>query len=145
MTKIIYQYSLRIWLTTLFVSPPIVFIADYAQNVNSIWEKIVGLFLFEGYAIGLGLLFSLPSVILFYFISLHTSKLSTTIQLRKLILILFALIFLFVTFSILLGGINQIYDSKSLRYISAYSLVLVMSLLFYKLPFEKTRQKTMRL
>jgi hypothetical protein len=103
MTKSIYQYSLRIWLTTLFVSPPIVFIASYAKNFGSFWEMIVGLFLFEGYAIGFGLLFSLPSAILFCFISLRITKLSATIQLRKLILILFALTLFGITFSFLLG------------------------------------------
>lgn len=145
MNKSIYQYSLKIWLTTLFVSPPVAFIGSYAKNVNSFWEIIAGLFLFEGYAIGFGLLFSLPSVILFYFISLRTSKLSATIQLRKLILILFALSLLLVTFSILLGGLNQLYNFENLGYISAYSLVLVVSLIFYKFPFRKTRQPTMRL
>lgn len=137
MTKSIYQYSLRIWLTTLFVSPPIAFVASYAKNVDSFWEVIVGFFLFEGYAVGFGLLSSIPSVILFYFISLCASKLSAAIQLRKLILILFALSLLLFTFSIYLGGVNQLFNSENLGYISTYGLVLVVSLILYKLPFEK--------
>lgn len=145
MTKSIYQYSLRIWLTTLFVSPPIAFIVSYAKNANSFWEIVANLFLFEGYAIGFGLLYSLPSVILFYFIALFTTKLSATVQVKKLILILLALTLLLTTSSILLGGLNQINNSESLGYISAYSLVLVVSLIFNKVPVKKTKQLTMRL
>lgn len=137
MTKSIYQYSLRIWLTTLFVAPPIAFITTYTTNISSFSETMMGLFLFEGYAIGFGLLLSLPSVILFYFISFWTTKLSTTIQLKKLVLILFALTLPVITFSIVLGGFNQLYTSENLGYTLAYGLVLVASLMFYTLPFEK--------
>ena len=145
MNKSIYQYSLRIWLTTLLVSPPIAFIVSYTKNVNSFWEIIAGLFLFEGYAIGFGLLFSLPSVVLFYFVSLRTSKLSAAIRSKRLILISFASTLLLITFSILLGGLNQLYNFENVGYISSYGLVVILSLIFYKLPFERKQQPTGRL
>ena len=142
MTKSIYQYSLRIWLTTLFASPPFVFIANYVRNSSSFWDIVRGLFLFEGYSIGFGLLVSVPSVLLFYFISIKTSKIPISIQVRKLILIVFVLALLLTTFSILLGGLNQLYNVESLRYIAAYSLVLIVSIIFNKLPAEITQQPT---
>jgi drug/metabolite transporter (DMT)-like permease len=130
------EYPTKVWLTTVFV-PPIInvvglFVAfDYTSNdIRDAW--VVDL-----YMTGIGILLSLPSLVIFTFAFRELSRNRMSNVLKRLTLALLGIFLIFTTFYLL----NREYISNSGKeaqiIIGSYLIVFTIAALF----FDTTTQK----
>ncbi|GGB78164.1 hypothetical protein GCM10007424_17830 [Flavobacterium suaedae] len=128
------NYFLKVWLTTLLVSPFIIFISlSIIDNNNWLDIEQTGplAFLF----ILAGIIFSLPSIGLFYLLGRKLQQHNINNKSIKITLSIYAVISIFVTFSLLGDAFTTVYN-KDFVFPLSYSIIMAISIFLFNLNFN---------
>jgi hypothetical protein len=131
------NFNIRVWLTAGILGPVLTVLSDVVFGLNQMQHQVTGIFGFTIFAVVLGLIFSIPAMILFFLIRHTLEKSSLTENVLKTILSLCSvgLIFgtLYFTFSKHISG----YTFFWLLFI-CYSIASILAILANPLQMDNT-------
>jgi hypothetical protein len=122
-------YSLKVWLTSVVLSPILYIIEEYLTHPGYYkWEGITG---FVGLSFIYSALLSIPSYGLFAYMTYSINKLKTKILIKKIYLTVICTILCMFPFYLLDRG--SIFLVSDLRWGCFYCFVIIAAIWFYEL------------
>jgi hypothetical protein len=135
MNRISIKYNIKIWVTSSFFSPFLTICIDKIFSLGLIEHFVIGASYFILFAIFIGLMFSVPALIIFSFIIWLLKKSSFTNRQKKYILapisILLACLTLYFVF-----GKQFVIDNYLIELMISYSITNVTCIFMYRLNID---------
>ena len=118
-------YSLKVWLTAVFIAPLLLKLFWIVTNESSGSNAIGALIIFGG-------ILSIPSVLLLFLTTIFLVRQTITVNSMKLILSLGGLILTYLPIWFL-NGRQFVLDSFMLNFFVGYTVIIITGIWFYKL------------
>lgn len=130
-----FKYSLRVWLTG-GVLAPLLFALSFSLTRNGGFSsgftlKDIGIII--GYCLVMGLVCSLPSLLVLWLAVTLLKRADMSVAVRKLILILLTVLLLIVSFGLFPGGGISAVESPGTELFIAYFLAIGGGLIYYRI------------
>lgn len=129
-------FSLKVWLTSVVLSPVIIVLTKLAVlNHEGVISTVKGILGGIAFFIYVGFLLSIPSFLLLWLVTaLLVIKSNQSINVKKLMLSAVALLLSFLPLCFLLGKQSNYYDSELFGWLVIYASIILCGVWFYKLP-----------
>ena len=140
MTSNSFRYATKIWLTSAILSPFMYFLVSGTIDAQRLSISYIGIKDFVLFSIILGILFSIPNWLLFFFAIKFINKQTHSHYIKKLFISLIGatltlILFYFMFFK---NDLKAQFDNHLKQFI-AYSLTIILGTIIYKLrPDSKT-------
>jgi hypothetical protein len=130
-----FKYSLRVWLTGGVLAPLLFALSFFLiENGGFFAGTTLGdTVLILGYCLVVGLLCSIPSLLVLWLAVTLLAGADLSVAVRKLILILLAALLLIVSFRLFPGGGISTVESPGLELFIAYFLAICGGLIYYRI------------
>lgn len=134
MTSHSFKYATKVWLTSVLISPLVYFLISRTLDLRKLQIEAVGLEGFILFSIIAGLLFSLPSWTVFFFVVKFINKQPNSIIVKKTIIGLTGILLTFIPFYLVFFKDNfEPQLNFHLKLLTSYSLTIIIGILIYQL------------
>ncbi len=139
MTSNSFRYATKIWLTSAILSPFMFFLISGTIDAQRLSISFIGIRDFVIFSIILGILFSIPNWLLFFFAIKFINKQTHRLHTKKLFISLIGtmLTLLLFYFMFLKNGLGSQFDNHLKQFI-AYSLTIILGTIIYRLRPDTT-------
>lgn len=134
------KYFLKVWLTTLLISPLFICISLWINKSHHWLNDFEGIHIFIILAMIMGTIFSLPAITIFYLLGKELQKKNINNKTIRVILSIYAVISIFITFSLLDGAFITI-SNKNFVWPVSYSLIMIVSICYFNMNIDNTAKK----
>jgi len=136
-----FRYSLKVWLTSVILSPILYVLVDSVLNPKYI-SGLLGIFGFISYSIPYGLMLSIPSWGLLWISCIFINKRTATVRLKKIILSIIGAILSLLPFYLLFHLDDDNAHEDVITWSICYSVIIIAGVWFYKLSLNHNRDKS---
>jgi len=133
------KYSLKVWLTAVFITPLLIALASRVLEPSHGFDNVTNFFGTIAYMFAFGLVLSIPSWLLLWMFTTLLSKSSLGMASVKAILSVIGVMLSIFPFIIIFSHDDNPLDPDVMIWVTSYSIVIVVGLWFYKLKGIESR------
>jgi hypothetical protein len=127
-------YCVKIWLSTLLIAPIFVIAGKLMLDKHFLEPKLSLLFVIYAVEVMLSLVFSLPSVLMFWILTYGLTIVKVKVNYKKLILCIASSVLTIMSFSLIYTTLNAI---EFILIAATYYLVIIVGIWYYKFSFSQ--------
>jgi chromate transport protein ChrA len=140
MSRISFSYNFKVWVTSAFLSPFLAILINTVLPTSLIGLLANGKFYYILMSIFVGLMLSIPSLIVFSFLTWLMERTGLENWEKKIVLSLLAIILASLNIYLIFGNGRASSDDSLVTPIISYSVISCIAAFFYKLNSERLTQ-----